>query len=161
MAEIAAREGQRSDSVDRARDGPVTAEDEVLADAACWQLLRSVDLGRLALASSHGLEIFPVNFVVDRGTIVFRTATGSKLTWLTRSPDVAFEADGAEAGRDTGGEAVMWSVVVKGTASKVEARHDVLDLFGVELRPWHASTKPYFVRLEPRTVSGRRFVRRS
>ena len=40
-------------------------------------------------------EIFPINYVVDHGTVVFRTAEGTKLAGAVQR-DVAFEADGYE-----------------------------------------------------------------
>src|SRR5690349_23480213 len=74
----------------------------------CWALLRSHEVGRLAVSIADRPEIFPVNYVVDHGTVVFRTAEGTKLAGASRC-DVAFEADGYESGT---GEA--WSVVVYG-----------------------------------------------
>src|SRR4051794_39359108 len=46
---------------------------------ACWALLRAADIGRLAVVVGDRPEIFPVNFVVDHGTVVIRTAPGTKL----------------------------------------------------------------------------------
>lgn len=127
---------------------------EELSESECWRLLRSVDLGRLATAAADHVEIFPVNFLVDHGTIVFRTAAGTKLSSATRTAEVAFEADDCN-----GADGVAWSVVVRGTAEKVEGRTDVFDVFDLDLRPWHDSSKPFFVRLAPTAISGRRFVR--
>ena len=45
-----------------------------LDESACWGLLRSVEVGRLAVVVNHRPEIFPINFVVDHATVVFRTA---------------------------------------------------------------------------------------
>ena len=66
-------------------------------------------------------EIFPINFVVDHGTVVFRTAEGTKLAGAVQGDAVAFEADGYE--RDTG---EAWSVVVKGHAEEIARGHDLL-----------------------------------
>jgi hypothetical protein len=41
-------------------------------------------------------EIYPVNHLVDRGTIVFRTDPGTKQRGLLRSPAVCNEADGLD-----------------------------------------------------------------
>jgi nitroimidazol reductase NimA-like FMN-containing flavoprotein (pyridoxamine 5'-phosphate oxidase superfamily) len=120
---------------------------------ACWAYLRSVDLGRLAVAVAGTPEIFPVNFVVDHGTIVFRTAAGTKLAAATVWPAVAFEVDGHDAGS---GEA--WSVVVKGIASELKGLHELLDADELPLYPEHASPKHRFVRIVPDAVSGRRFA---
>lgn len=127
---------------------------EVLSESECWRLLRSVDLGRIALATDDGIEIFPINFVVDRGTIVFRTAAGTKLTRVSQTSEIAFEADDSDPPAG-----VAWSVVVKGDAETIHGRTAVFDAFEINLRPWHNSNKPFFVRLEPRSISGRRLVR--
>jgi len=122
-----------------------------LAANVCWALLRSHEVGRLAVAIADRPEIFPINYVVDHGTVVFRTAEGTKLAGAARC-DVAFEADGYEAGT---GEA--WSVVVKGRAEEISRAQELLDTAGLPLFPWHAAPKQRFVRIVPDEVTGRRF----
>ncbi len=121
----------------------------------CWRLLRTCEFGRLAVpVESGGADIFPVNHLVDGGSIVFRTADGSKLTALTDAEHVAFEADGVDR---TPAE-TAWSVVVKGAAHAITRSDEVLDTFDLDVRPWHEGRKPMFVRLEPVSVTGRRFL---
>ena len=43
-----------------------------LAEHQCWALLRSQEVGRLAVAIANRPDIFPVNFVVDHASVVFR-----------------------------------------------------------------------------------------
>jgi len=50
---------------------------EALAPNECWDLLRTADVGRLAAAVANRPDIFPVNFVVDNASVVFRTAEGT------------------------------------------------------------------------------------
>lgn len=50
-----------------------------LSAAESWALLRRAVVGRLALTVDGRPEIFPVNHMVDHGTVVFRTAVGTKL----------------------------------------------------------------------------------
>lgn len=50
-------------------EGPVT----VLGDDKAWDLLSSVTLGRLVTYFGGQLEIFPVNFAVQNGTLLFHT----------------------------------------------------------------------------------------
>jgi nitroimidazol reductase NimA-like FMN-containing flavoprotein (pyridoxamine 5'-phosphate oxidase superfamily) len=125
----------------------------ILEANACWQLLRQADVGRLAVSVGECPDIFPVNFVVDHGTIVFRTAEGTKLAAAVLGRAVAFEIDGYDA---AAGEA--WSVVVKGAATEIERMQDVYDALDLPLFPWHAAPKHRFVRIEPGEVSGRRFA---
>jgi nitroimidazol reductase NimA-like FMN-containing flavoprotein (pyridoxamine 5'-phosphate oxidase superfamily) len=139
------------------RTSPTPAE---VGDAAahldareCWTLLRTADVGRLALVVDDCPEIFPVNFVVDHGTLLFRTAAGSKLAAIApASRRVAFEVDSYNP---VPGEA--WSVIVKGQASEVTDIHEVFDVSELPLFPWHIAPKPHFVRIEPEQLTGRRF----
>ena len=124
----------------------------ILEESTCWDLLRSCDVGRLAVSIQNQPDIFPVNFVVDHGTVVFRTAEGTKLAAAVLGEAVAFEVDGYDA---EAGDA--WSVVIRGRAVEIERMQDVFDALDLPLFPWHAAPKHRFVRIEPAEVSGRRF----
>ena len=124
----------------------------ILEANACWELLRRADVGRLAVSIGGRPDIFPVNFVVDHGSIVFRTAEGTKLAAAVLGRAVAFEIDGYDA--DAGN---AWSVVVKGRAGEIERMQDVYEALDLPLFPWNAAPKHRFVRIEPEDVSGRRF----
>ena len=123
----------------------------VLNVSECWVLLREAVVGRLAVMLNHEPDIFPVNYLVDRGSIVFRTAAGTKLA-KSVGRRVAFEVDGYDP---ASGEA--WSVVVKGKAWEVKQLHDVLDALDLPLFTWHAAPKRHIIRIEPEVVTGRRF----
>lgn len=127
----------------------------VLQTSECWSLLREAAVGRLAVVVEGAPEIFPVNYVVDHGTVVFRTAEGTKLVAAVGQP-VAFEVDGYDP---LTGDA--WSVVAKGTAREVKRLHEVLDAMELRVSPWQTGSKPRFVRVEPGEVSGRRFKART
>jgi uncharacterized protein len=119
----------------------------------CWALLRTAEVGRIAVTVAGRPEIFPVNFVVDHGTVVFRTAEGTKLAALAASPHLAFEADGRVAGQPD----EAWSVVVKGHGEELTRLDDLVSAEGLPLAPWHAAPKGRFVRVVPHEVTGRRF----
>jgi len=125
---------------------------EVLETNVCWQLLRVTEVGRLAVSITEHPDIFPINYVVDQGTVVFRTAEGTKLAAAVLGRAVAFEIDGYDPDR---GDA--WSVVMKGHATEIERMQDVFDVLDLPLFPWHASPKHRFVRIEPFDITGRRF----
>ncbi|MBX7443696.1 MULTISPECIES: pyridoxamine 5'-phosphate oxidase family protein [unclassified Arthrobacter] len=118
----------------------------------CWAMLRTVSVGRLAVLVDGRPDIFPVNFTVDGGTLVFRTSQGTKLSAATGDAPVAVEADGVDA--DTG---LAWSVVIKGTADLVKSTEEVLETSRLYLFPWQAGRKDAFVRITPDSVTGRRF----
>lgn len=129
---------------------PPAVED--LDHQECWRLLRGVSVGRLAVWVDNHPDIFPINYTVDHGTLVFRTGDGTKLQAATGDTPVALEADGVDA--DSG---IAWSVVIKGQAAPVRDQQEVLDTVGLHLFPWQAGRKEHFVRITPDTVTGRRF----
>lgn len=124
----------------------------------CWEQLRANEqsgggVGRIAVAIMNHPDIFPINYVVEHGGVVFRTAEGTKLAAAVLGESVAFEADGYDP---DAGEA--WSVVVKGRAVELEQVLDRFDAADLPLFPWHAGPKHRFVRIDPEEVTGRRFV---
>jgi len=118
----------------------------------CWAMLRTVSVGRLAVMADGRPDIFPINYTVDGGTVVFRTGQGTKLSAASGDAAVAVEADGVDP--ESG---LAWSVVVKGTAEVVKRAEDVLDTSRLYLFPWQAGRKDAFVRITPDSVTGRRF----
>ncbi|HEU4946118.1 MAG TPA: pyridoxamine 5'-phosphate oxidase family protein [Kribbella sp.] len=125
----------------------------ILSEEECWQRLETADVGRLAVVLVGEPEIFPVNFVADDRTLVFKTAEGTKLFAITASPRVALESDGYDAGS---GEA--WSVVVKGTAERLDHFPDIYAAEELPLFPWQAGVKQWFVRIAGTTATGVRFT---
>ena len=123
----------------------------ILPVSECWELLAGATLGRLVTSVSGQPEIFPVNYAVQRRTLLFRTAEGTKLASLVVGPAIAFEVDGISADRTE-----AWSVVVKGTAAEVDV-FDVLDDSAFPVFPWSATPKSRFVRITPESIDGRRF----
>ena len=134
---------------------PISDEDTAdhLTSSECWAYVRQARFGRLAVIVDGHPEIFPVNFAVDRGTVVFRTAAGTKLAGALSGHPVAFEIDGYD---DTLSSA--WSVVLKGRASLLEDFSELLDSEDLPLFPWQSGTKNAFVRIEPEMTAGRRFL---
>ena len=96
--------------------------------------VRSQEVGRLGIAIANQPDIFPINFIVDHSTVVFRTAEGTKLAAAVLGEAVAFECDGYDA---DAGEA--WSVVLKGTAVEVENMYEFFDALDLPLFPWHGT----------------------
>lgn len=119
----------------------------------CWQLLRGTEVGRLAVVLDGRPDIFPVNFAVDHGSVVIRTAPGSKLTAALEGGAVAFECDGYEPALNQ-----AWSVVLKGSVEVLRTMQELVDSVALPLFPWHAAPKPVFLRVVPDEVTGRRFV---
>ena len=124
----------------------------MLAAHESLALLRSNVVGRLAVSITDHPDIFPINYLVDHGSIVFRTAEGTKLAAAILGRGVAFEVDGYD---EPSGEA--WSVVVKGHAVEIERQQEIFDATELPLFSWQAAPKHRFVRIEPVAITGRRF----
>ncbi|MEZ5096375.1 MAG: pyridoxamine 5'-phosphate oxidase family protein [Nocardioides sp.] len=111
-------------------------------------------VGRVALCTPDGPQIFPVNYAVHEQSIVFRTTPYSVLgthAWQTR---LTSEVDHMDHDAETG-----WSVLVSGPGSRVEPG-PTLDEIVREWnpRPWAAGTRPMYVRLTWDSLSGREIV---
>lgn len=117
--------------------------DELDLDA-CFRLLRTVEIGRLAVPTVGGApHVVPVTYVVDRETIVFRTDAGTKLVALLEGP-ASFQVDVTDPYHRSG-----WSVLVQGVAEEIEPDDEL------GLRPWAAGTLAHWIRIVPVTVTGR------
>jgi uncharacterized protein len=124
---------------------------DVLSAEESWKLLSSVALGRLVTCVEGHPEIFPVNFVVQHKTVLFRTAEfASKLLTVVMNARVAFEADDHNV-------AEGWSVIVKGIAQVLNTSDEVAQAQRAQLLPWTAGEKPRYVRVFPSEITGRRF----
>ncbi len=123
----------------------------LLNDDDSWDLLSSVSLGRFVATVGDRLEIFPVNFVVQRHTVLFRTAEGTKLFSTVVSDEVLFEADDHNV-------AEGWSVIVRGRGHVLGTTDEIDEAERAGLYPWVATEKLRFVRIIPKAISGRRFV---
>jgi nitroimidazol reductase NimA-like FMN-containing flavoprotein (pyridoxamine 5'-phosphate oxidase superfamily) len=123
----------------------------ILSETECWNLLSSVALGRLVTSVDGQPEIFPLNFVVQHRTVLFRTAEGTKLISAAINNRVLFEAD--EHGITEG-----WSVIVKGTAQTLRTGEEIDAAERAQLLPWTATVKQHYVRIRPLSITGRRFV---
>lgn len=116
----------------------------------CWDLMAGVTLGRLVTSVGNQPEIFPVNYAVQRHTVLFRTAEGTKLVSTAINNRVLFEVDDHNV-------AEGWSVIVKGVARSLRSNEDIEEAERAQVLPWTASEKSHFVRIIPEIVTGRRF----
>jgi nitroimidazol reductase NimA-like FMN-containing flavoprotein (pyridoxamine 5'-phosphate oxidase superfamily) len=116
----------------------------------CWTRLEDETLGRLAVRTSDGVDIFPVNFTVHDRVLFLRSAPGSKLVDMTSYPAVAFEVDGRQAG-------MHWSVVVKGEAQRLSSDAEIEASGVLTLHTMTSTAKWNYVRILPDSVTGRRF----
>jgi nitroimidazol reductase NimA-like FMN-containing flavoprotein (pyridoxamine 5'-phosphate oxidase superfamily) len=127
---------------------------EVLDRAECVELLTHGSfVGRLGLVVDGRPLVLPVNYMVDRDTIVFCTAAGTKLNAIVGGADVAFEVDESRSLVHSG-----WSVLVRGRAQLVTDEADLAHLRAGPLRPWARGARSSWVRIALDVVSGRRIA---
>jgi hypothetical protein len=118
----------------------------------CHALLESSRIGRLGLLDADGPLILPVNYCMDRRSVVFRTDTGTKLDSASNGAPVAFEVDGIDSAERTG-----WSILIRGSAATVTEPGDLSRLEQLPLIPWAPGKKPHYVRVSG-IPSGRRIA---
>lgn len=127
-------------------DEPVT----VLSEDESWRRLGGVALGRLVTSFAGEPEIFPVNFVVQRRTVLFRSSEGTKLFSAVGNSIVLFEADDHNV-------AEGWSVIVRGRAKALRTDAEIKEAERAQLMPWTAIAKIHYVRVTPSEITGRHF----
>ncbi len=129
---------------------------EILDERQCQLLLGSRNIGRIAFSIADVPEIFPVNYVADGSTVVFRTAGGTKRQGHAETRRVEFEVDDWDPSSGVG-----WSVVVKGVAQGISKG---IDPFSMALRsrpvvPLAPGAREYWIAIYPSEITGRRFRR--
>jgi nitroimidazol reductase NimA-like FMN-containing flavoprotein (pyridoxamine 5'-phosphate oxidase superfamily) len=124
-----------------------------LTKSECFGLLAGQHLGRVVLVDDRGPIALPVNFVLDRHTVLFRTDEGTKLDVAGRGGSVAFEVDGADEATRTG-----WSVLVRGEATEITDPDDLARVRQLPLSPWAPGAKTRYVRILPSSLTGRRIA---
>ena len=124
-----------------------------LTRSECFELLAGGQLGRVAVTDDHGPVVFPVNYVLDRHTVVFRTEPGTKLQAAGRGGRVCFEADGTDQAARTG-----WSVIVRGEITEVTDPAELARLRELPLRPWAPGARDRYARILPAVLTGRRIT---
>lgn len=131
------------ESGDTARPGVLVE----LERAECLALLGARRVGRFAVVDRDDLPlVVPVNYVLERETVVFRTHPGTKLDALRRRP-VAFQVDSIDEEHRAG-----WSVLVQGIAHEASPH----DLDAADPEPW-TEAGPHWIQVVPRFITGRRF----
>ena len=126
---------------------------ELLTEEQALTLLATGEVGRVGVSIGALPAIFPVNYGLVDGSIVFRTAPGSKLSAAAAGAVVAFEVDDYDRVDRSG-----WSVLAIGPSEVV---HDLTMTFKVldaAIGPWAGGIRTNIVRIRPELISGRRIV---
>ena len=126
---------------------------ELLTEEQAMYLLRLGEIGRVGIALGALPAIFPVNYRLLDGAIVFRTAPGSKMYAATNGAVVAFEVDDYQVEDRSG-----WSVLAVGRAELVHDLDVTFRSLEARLEPFADGVRAALVRIVPTFVSGRRIV---
>ncbi len=121
----------------------------------CLRLLAATGFGRVVISVpdwDHPV-IRPVNYVFDEPSqsVLIRSAPGSKLHAVLRSPRAVFEIDGAHPDGRIG-----WSVIISGVAEEVTDRAELRRMEQLDLEPIAPGYKGHWICIRSNTVSGRR-----
>jgi uncharacterized protein len=123
---------------------------ETLTREECLELLQRAVVGRIGYVADGLAIILPVNFTVLDGDIVFCTARGRKLSWLSLRGRLSFQADESRPADHEG-----WSVLVHGVAREVTDPGELAVLRRRPLRSWLRSPEEHWVRIGVESISGR------
>lgn len=126
---------------------------EILSPEQCDDLIRRNSVGRVAVTVAALPAIFPVNYAVLDGQIIFRTGEGTKLRAALDRTVVAFQVDHVGSSLASG-----WSVMAVGLAEEITDADDVKAAEALGLVPLAAGDRSHYVRIRPEFLSGRRIV---
>jgi uncharacterized protein len=124
---------------------------EVLDEAQCLALLRTVSLGRIAFSEGALPAVQPVAFAVGDGELFIPTPRGSTVAAASRAAVVAFEVDEFDAGARTG-----WNVTVVGASRVIGEPAEVGRLDGFGVLPWPPAPAHCYVGIRTQVLRGRR-----
>lgn len=120
--------------------------------AKCRELLASGIVGRVAICTSAGPRIFPVNYSVVGETVVFRTTPYGVLAQHDWRSPIAFEIDMFDYDDHKG-----WSVLAVGRAERLQDPEEIALVQRTwDPRPWAGGTRPLYIRIHWDELTGRR-----
>jgi len=132
---------------------------EILDEAECLRLISPGGIGRIAYQGRFGPAVLPVNFKLDDGAILFRTAGHGPLdedldTGIAGAEyRVAFEVDDIDPAARQG-----WSVLLQGPAHHIQPGPEREWALKADLEPWPEGERELFVRITPSRITGRRII---
>ena len=120
-----------------------------LTTQQCAAHLQAGGVGRVVLVTDRGPVAHPLNFAMSEGDVVVST-TVEHAARLEAQPKVSFQIDRVDESMGEG-----WSVLVTGSARRVDEPDEVLSLAGLGLAPWAGGPRHALVRIRPDETTGR------
>jgi transcriptional regulator with XRE-family HTH domain len=121
-----------------------------LDEAECWRLVQPGGVGRVAVVTTDGPVVLPVNFAVLSRTVVFRTAPGT-VPATHVGEQVAVEVDQVDSALRSG-----WSVLLSGRSEQVDVGQLGSDVPIVQ--PWAGGVRDLYLQVRVVRITGRRIV---
>jgi len=126
----------------------------VLRVEECVDKLRAAPVARLGFVDAGEPVILPVNIAWHDGSIIFRTAHGSKLGAAMMGYPVCVQVDAWDAMEHRG-----FSVLAKGTAEEVVDDESIAEFERLPVRPWsRPDLRTHWVRVRVNDLTGRAIV---
>lgn len=125
---------------------------ETLTPEQCEAHLAAGGVGRLVFNGDRGPVALPVNFESTGRDIIVSTDEG-KASLLVSLPVVGFEVDRVDDALSEG-----WSVLVSGTARRVDDPDELLRLSSLDLEAWAGGDRHALICITPTSVTGRVIV---
>jgi nitroimidazol reductase NimA-like FMN-containing flavoprotein (pyridoxamine 5'-phosphate oxidase superfamily) len=129
---------------------------EELDEDQCLNLISRGGIGRIAYTGRFGPAVLPVNYTLQDGAIVFRTAEHGPLDEDLRTGiahadyKVAFQIDDIDPAARQG-----WSVLIQGPAHHVTGAEEE-DVRQAGTESWAPGDRELYVRIVPSRITGRR-----
>jgi nitroimidazol reductase NimA-like FMN-containing flavoprotein (pyridoxamine 5'-phosphate oxidase superfamily) len=124
-----------------------------LDEAECRRRLGESGIGRAGVTIGALPAIFPVNYAVFEGDVVFRTGPGTKLDAAVAGAVIAFEIDQIDRFSHAG-----WSVLVVGKAGPITDPDERQRAEQLPLTSWADGRQDTIVRLATVRITGRELV---
>jgi len=112
-------------------------------------LLLTRPMGRLVYVVDGTPKVVPLNYLLHRRAITFRTGSGRLLDDVEQR-EVLFEVDYSDNARREG-----WSVIVRGVAEEIWRGEELMILRELPLRPWAPGNRDHYVRVVTSRITGR------
>jgi nitroimidazol reductase NimA-like FMN-containing flavoprotein (pyridoxamine 5'-phosphate oxidase superfamily) len=125
----------------------------------CLRLISPGGVGRIAFTTPTGPMILPVNYLIDQGNVLIRTAFGGPMDENLRTGvpgaefKVAFEVDRLDETTKEG-----WSVLIRGGVHHLTAEAERAAAAAAGLESWAGGERELYLTITPIEISGRRIV---